>query len=71
MALAETRKNDCFHLNVNLFLGLIPIIMSKIQKVISVSLQILKTNPPTLSILAVGTVSSLGWKNGRLISGFR
>lgn len=41
--------------------------LCKIYEVNEVLLQINKTNPPFLSIIAIGTVSSTGWTNSRLV----
>jgi hypothetical protein len=40
---------------------------AKIFRVDTVTIHILKTNPPILAIQASGTVGSSGWKNGKLI----
>jgi hypothetical protein len=40
---------------------------AKIFRVDTVTIHILKTNPPILVIQALGTVGSTGWKNGKLI----
>ncbi|WP_425081295.1 Kazal-type serine protease inhibitor family protein [Ruegeria arenilitoris] len=40
--------------------------VSKIPKVDSINYAVNKSNPPTLTIIALGTVSSAGWENGNL-----
>ena len=39
-----------------------------IWSVESAKIQILKSNPPKIQVEALGTVSSSGWKNGRLVA---
>lgn len=41
--------------------------LTKIYQVDSIELQILKMQPPILYIIAQGTVTSTGWKNGQLV----
>lgn len=43
-------------------------VSKKVLRVDSIGLQILKSMPPTLSIVATGVVPTTGWHNGRLIA---
>jgi hypothetical protein len=66
-------KNRVFHPlqlpSINQFFLIIkPLGMqTKILETVSIDLQILKREPPILDIIAIGNVTSSGWKHGRLV----